>query len=149
MKARYIWLPLVIVSAFLAGTLVPIGKTQQKPPKYIEVTYMKVDPSRESDYVKFEREQWKPLHQERIKEGKLSSWHLFGVKFPFGTAEKYSYVTMNTFDQFSQLENSAASIEQVFGKVHPGVKPEDFISRTFKSRDLVRGEVWVLIDQAE
>ena len=53
MKARYIWLPLVIVSAFLAGTLVPIGKTQQKPPKYIEVTYMRVDPSRESDYVKF------------------------------------------------------------------------------------------------
>jgi hypothetical protein len=147
MKARYVWLPLVIVSAFLAGTLVPIGKTQQKSPKYIEVTYMKVDPSRESDYVKLERELWKPLHQERIKEGKLRAWHLFGVKFPFGTDEKYSYVTMNTFDELSQLENPG--IEQLLGKVHPGLKPDDFINRTFKSRDLVRGEVWVLIDQAE
>ena len=149
MKARTIWLPLVIVSAFLAGTLVPIGKTQQRPPKYIQVDYMKVDPGRESDYVKLERELWKPLHQARIKEGKIRSWQLFGVKFPFGTAEKYSYVTMNTYDQFSQLENPFADTEQLLGKVHPGVKPDDFFTRTVKARDFVRSEVWVLIDQTE
>lgn len=149
MKARYIWLPVVMVSSFLVGTLVPIGKTQQKPPKYVQIDYMKVEPGRESDYEKLEREQWKPLHQERIKAGKLRSWYLFGVQFPSGTSEKYNYVTANTFDQFSQLENPYAGADQLMQKVHPGAKVDEFLSRTSKARDLVRSEVWMLIDQTE
>ncbi len=149
MKARYVWLPLVIVSSFLAGTLVPAANTQQKPPKYFEIDYMKVDPIKESDYLKLEREQWKPLHQERIKEGKIRSWYLFGIQFPSGTDEKYNYVTVNAFDQFGQLEDPYADADKLLAKVHPGMKVDDFLSRTVQGRNLVRSEVWVLIDQAE
>jgi len=37
----------------------------------------------------------------------------------------------------------------MLGKVHSGVKVDDFIDRTEKTRNLVRSEVWVLIDKAE
>jgi len=152
MKGMYIWLPVVIVSSFIAGTLVPAGRAQQgtqKPPKYIEVDYMKATPGHEDEYLKLEREQWKPIHQERIKEGKIHSWYLFGVRFPSGSESKYDFVTVNTFDQFGQMENSYADIEQVMSKVHSGINVNDFASRTNKSRDLVRSEVWELIDQLE
>ena len=152
MKARYVWLPVVIVLSFLAGTLVTTGRAQQsarKPPKYIEVDYMKVQPGHEEEYVKLEQEQWKPMHQERIKQGKIRSWYLFGVNFPSGSETKYNFVTINTFDQFGQLENPYADFEQLAGKVHPGTNLEDLGARTGKARDMVRSEVWELIDQAE
>ena len=66
MKAGYLWLLVVIVSSFLAGTLVGTGRAQtspRKPPKYIQVDSMKVQPANEDDYVKVEKEGWKPIHQ--------------------------------------------------------------------------------------
>jgi hypothetical protein len=54
----YLWLPVVIVSSFLAGTLVGTGRAQtspRKPPKYIQVDSMKVQPANEDDYVKVEQ----------------------------------------------------------------------------------------------
>jgi hypothetical protein len=152
MRAKYIWLPLVILSSFIAGTLVPTGRAQQgaaKPPKYVEIDYMKATPGHEDEYVKLEQEQWKPIHQERIKEGKIRSWYFFNVRFPSGSESKYDFVTVNTYDQFGQIEDPYADADKLFSKVHPGIKMEDFASRTTQARDLVRSEVWQLIDQAE
>jgi hypothetical protein len=152
MKPIHVWLPVVIVTSFVGGTLVPSGKAQQKspkPPKYIEMSFMKTDGAREADYVKLEQEQWKPLHQERIKQGKIRSWYFFGVRSPSGSEVKYNFVTVNTYDQFGQMENPYADLDQVIKKVHPGVNMDDFFNRTTKSRDIVRNEVWELIDQAE
>jgi hypothetical protein len=82
--------PLSIGLPFIAGTLMPIGgqrsstvlaqSQQAKPPKYLEVDYMKVQPGKHSDYVRVEHEIWKPLHQERIGKGELRSWGLYGLR---------------------------------------------------------------------
>ena len=152
MKARYLWLPVVIVLSFLAGTLVGTGRAQtspRKPPKYIQVDYMKVQPANEDDYVKVEKEGWKPIHQERIKQGKIHSWYFFGVNFPSGTEAKYNYVTVNTFDQWGQLENPYADLGTMVQKAHPGTNMDEFFAHTSKARDIVRTEMWELIDQAE
>ncbi len=142
-------MPVVAVTSFFAGTLVPAASTDTKSPKYIEVDYMKVSPGKDADYLKIEQEMWKPLHQERIKQGLVRSWSLYALQFPSGSAEKYDYVTVNAFDQFSQLENPYANADKMLAKLHPGVKADDFIDRTDKTRSLVRSEVWVLIDKAE
>jgi hypothetical protein len=152
MKATYIWLPAVIILSFVAGTLVPTGRAQQgthKPPKYIEVDYMKATPGHEDEYVRLEQEQWKPIHQERIKQGKLHSWYLFGVRYPSGSEAKYDFVTVNTFEQFGQMENPYSDLSTLVPKVHPGINLEDFGNRTTKARDIVRTEMWELIDQVE
>lgn len=149
MRTKYFVVPVVAVISFFAGTLIPNAKTDTKSPKYVQVDFMKVNPGKDADYLKVEQDLWKPIHQERIKQGLTKSWSLYGVQFPSGTDQKYGYVTINTFDQFSQLENPYGSFEKVFSKVHPGVKADEFMDRTEKSRNLVRSEVWVLIDKAE
>ena len=149
MRATYFWTPLVAVTSFFAGTLVPIASTDTKSAKYFQVDYMKVSPGKDTEYLKVEREMWKPLHQERIKGGRLRSWSLYGLQFPSGTEEKYDYITVNAFDEFGQLENPFANADKMLAKVHPGEKVEDFLDRTEKSRSLVRSEVWVLVDRAE
>lgn len=83
MKAKYLWLPVVIVSSFLAGTLVGTGRAQtspRKPPKYIQVDYMKVQPANEDDYVKVEKEGWKPIHQNR--HPKIAEYAIFRMEHP-------------------------------------------------------------------
>ena len=152
MKATYVWLPIVVISSFLAGTLVTAGRAQQsarKPPKYIEVDYMKAAPGHENEYVKLEQEQWKPMHQERIKQGKLHAWYFFGVDFPSGSENKYNFITINAFDQWGQMENPYADLAQLFQKAHPGASLQDLGAQTGKARDIVRSEVWELIDEAE
>ena len=149
MRANYFWMPLVAATSFLAGTLAPGVSSDTKSPKYFEVDYMKVNPGKEADYLKLEREDWKPLHQERIKAGQIRSWSLYALQFPSGTDEKYDYVTVNAFDQFGQLENPYANAQTMFARVHPGVKVNEFLDRTEKTRNLVRSEVWVLVDKAE
>jgi hypothetical protein len=112
------------ILAFFAGALVPNGgmqhaavamqvAAQPKSPKYVEIDYMKVEPGKDSDYVRLEKEIWKPLHQQRIKNGQLRSWAVYGLRFPFGTEEKYDYVTVNSYDQFAQLESPYANALQV------------------------------------
>ncbi len=156
MSIRPLGLALIIGASFLAGTMVPSAGTQSsatpKPSdavKYVEVSYMKVDPAKTTEYLKVEQDLWKPLHQELVKKGQVKSWTLYGVQFPSGTDEKYDFVTVNAFTQFGQLENPYADFDQVLPKIHPDMKVEDFLSRTESSRRLVRSEIWAVIDHAE
>ncbi len=68
---KILWV-LSIGLAFFAGTLVPIGSQrsstllaqapQAKPAKYLEVDCMKVQPGKDSDYLRVEQQIWKPMH---------------------------------------------------------------------------------------
>ena len=99
--------------------------------------------------MKLEREQWKPIHQERIKEGKLRSWYLFRVQSPSGAEESYNYVTVNADDRFGQLEDPYGNAEELRKEVHPIVKPEDFLTVRLKRRVTFALRVWVPMDQSE
>ena len=120
MKATYFWTPLLAVTSFLAGALVPIASTDTKPAKYFQVDYMKVSPGKEADYLKVEKEMWRPLHQERIKQGLSRSWSLYALQFPSGTGEKYDYVTVNAFDQFGQLGTLTRMLTRCLERSIPG-----------------------------
>jgi hypothetical protein len=153
---RSVTLALAVFISFFAGTLVPTAHTEksqspqpEKAPKYIEVDFMKVDPGKDAEYLKLEQQMWKPIHQERVKEGKLRSWYLFALQFPFGTDEKYDYVTVNTFDQFAQLENPYLGFAEAVRKVHPSMKMDDLSNTTYKARRLVRSEIWAVIDHTD
>ena len=150
MKTRYLGLVVLMIAGFLlAGTLIPNVLTQPTTPKYFLVDYMKVDPGDESEYLKLEEDVWKPLHQELIKNGILKSWSVYGVEFPSGTDEKYNFLTINVFNSLQDYEKRSSSFGSVFPKVHPNKKVDDVLSQTFKTRRLVRSELWVLIDQTE
>jgi hypothetical protein len=108
---------------------------------------MKAQPGKEADYVRMERETWKPLHEERIKRGQLRSWAFYGLRFPSGDDEKYDFVTINAFDRFAQLENPYADLDRMLSTGQPNRKMADLEQETSANRRLVRSEVWQLIDE--
>jgi hypothetical protein len=153
MKLKYLGLVTVIALSFLAGTLVPTALTQSKPSsQYVSVNYMKVDPGRENQYVQMEREVWKPIHQQRVKDGKMKAWSLYEVRFPGGDNREYGYLTVETYDSIQDVEGSygdSAYFTSLLKKVHPDKTVTTLEVQAINNRRLVRSEVLKLVDRTD
>jgi hypothetical protein len=120
--------------------------TQPSGPRYLQVDYMKVAPGKAQAYADLEKE-WRPLHQEQIRAGKIAWWALYDVRFPGGDSAEYNYVTVTAFNRFQDMENSLP--QDLVTKALQGKDVEGFWSRTDAARSLVRTEVLELLDQVE
>lgn len=141
MKAKHLGLVVVILTAFLAGTLVPTAFSQSEETNYVvQVDYMKVAPGKLDEYLEVETEMWKPVHQERVKNGELVSWSLYGRQFPYGTNTEYDYVTVNVFSS-PEAFIKGTDFNALFSKVYPGKDVSQMFEQTNDSRQLVRGDV--------
>ena len=151
MQLRRLIVPALVPAAFFAGTAVNIGlsqpqATQQPAPTIVEIDYMKVPANfDEAEYVKLEREVWKPIHQERIKQGMLRSWALYGVRFPQGSAREYDYVTVNTYNALPDIDRGFS--EELIKKAVPRMPIAEIAQKTGASRSLVRGDLLYLVDK--
>jgi hypothetical protein len=144
-QIRRLAVPALIPTAFLLGTLVNTGFTQQAAnPAVVEVGCMKIDPLKEEEYLKLEHDLWRPVHQERIKQGHMRSWTLYSVRFPSGSKNECDYRTVNVYNSLADMERP---IGEVFTKVHPNVPLAEVGRRTVTARDFRTGEVWYQVDQ--
>ena len=154
MKTKVFTLALVGVVSFLGGTLIPSARTepqaqaQVQPPKYYLADCMKVNPGKGGLYSQVESE-WKPIHQDYVKRGKKRSWGLYAVQYPSGTDERCDYITVNAFDKYADTEDLYPDFQEVFKRVHPNVKLEEFSQRTEDSRRLAHEEFLVLVDHTD
>lgn len=148
MQLRRLVLPALVPTAFLLGTLVNTGFTQQAAPDplVVSVAFMKVDPAKHDEYRRLERELWRPMHQERIRQGQMRSWTVYAVRFPSGSKRDYDYAVVNTYKSVADMERS---IVDVVPKVHPNLSVDELSRRTGAARELVRGEMWYQIDHVQ
>ena len=145
MRIRHLAVPALIPTAFLLGTLVNTGFTQQAAnPAVVEVGCMKIDPLKEEEYLKMEHDLWRPVHQERIKQGHMRSWTLYAVRFPSGSKNECDYRTVNVYNSLADMERP---LGEVFTKVHPNVPLAEVGRRTVAARDFRTGELWYQVDQ--
>jgi hypothetical protein len=144
---------LIAVSAvsFLAGTSMPTIQTQSGPAvpatssAYFIVDYMKSEPGQADAYVRMEQ-QWKAVHRERMKAGKITGWQLYGLRYPNGTGLEYDFVVVERYPRFENLEDPLGG-KEVVSRALPGMDPAEFFSRTEATRKIVRSEVWALVDE--
>ncbi|HEX9781904.1 MAG TPA: hypothetical protein VGA56_04120 [Opitutaceae bacterium] len=94
-----------------------------------------------------EQKVWKPVHEWRLKAGMASSWGLYSLVFPGGDSNEYYYATINDYQNFSDMENPYPA--EVFTKALPNMPLSELGSKTTGTRDLVRSEVWELIDYVQ
>ena len=148
MQIRHLAVPALIPTAFFLGTFVNTGFTQQAAatPTILEVACMKVDPLKNDEYLKLEHDLWKPVHQERIKQGHMRSWTLYGVRYPSGSQRECDYRTVNVYNSLADMDRPIAD---VFAKVHPNVPIAEVGRRTISGRDFRNGELWYQVDQAQ
>lgn len=114
------------------------------PSKYVRLDYMKVKPGQTQAYLKVEREDWMPFHNTLVKDGKSTGWGLWQLVFPGGTSSSYDYVTSNRYANYADV--LGVNYEEVFRKSSPSKDINDIFNRTTQSRDLVRSELWEVVN---
>lgn len=115
-------------------------------PKFIQIDYMKVAPGMDGKYLSLENDVWKPVHQEFIKAGTRAGWSLWGRVYPSGYGLDYQYVTVNDFSDFSQI--GKADYMSAFQNAHNGKDVDKLMKETNEDRELVKSELWELLDAA-
>jgi hypothetical protein len=127
----------------MATTLHSQGTAEVPQYRYVTIDYMKPLPGKAADYVKMERELWKPIHQDMVNRGRITSWKLYIVSWPNGEDQEYDYVTMMEYASFAHMESPyvAAEMEKVLGPA----KYAELGSITTAARKLRRGDTLMLL----
>lgn len=94
---------LLLLAALLMSSFMIIGQNTEQT--FFIVETMKSAPGKTDEYVKAEREVWKRIHQERIKQGLITGWNLYAVRSPSGASAPYDYVTVTLVQGWNKLEN--------------------------------------------
>lgn len=135
----------LMVCAFATGAGGQQPSQSQPRVRFVELDYMKVTPGKESEYVRLEQEVWKPFHQARIAKNQMVSWQLYAVPYTADTHREYDYVTANIYDNLPATEGSG--FLDTFRGLHPGSAGTTLLSQTGAARQIVRSEIWQLLDE--
>lgn len=112
--------------------------------KYFMMDYMNVHLGMEYAYQMMEDEVALPIHKYRMEIDRMNGWELFSLIVPGGTEYGYNFATGNYYSDLRDFEYGFT--EEVIRQSHPGTDVNE-INETFsETRDLVRSEVWELID---
>jgi hypothetical protein len=153
MKNRRIVLVVVGVVCFLAGSMIPSVRSappaasEPQPLKYHIVNCMKVKPGKYQQAMQIEKE-WKRIEQYYIAQGMKRSWAAYGYEFA-GTDDRCDYITVDSFENWSDLDNPYPDLPNAFKKIFPDKNFDQFLQQTGDSHDLAHKDVMFLIDHAE
>ena len=96
-----------------------------------------------AEYSKFEREVWRPLAEEMIKDGLMKAWSFNTLVLPGGTDVRITAVTADVIGSWEAVfkQNSLAD---TWKKVHPGKNIDQTMAEAAKLRDLARRDLYVV-----
>ena len=114
----------------------------------ITVTFMQTLPGQ--DAVGLESKWWKSIHRERIKRRVINSWEVLTKRFvSLGqTKLEHDYVTWENYTTFSAIDDSYNNdkFTKAVEKAHPNVDFSKVSEATTNSRNILRAEIWELVD---
>jgi hypothetical protein len=144
-----------VVVSFSIGALVVPAATQggqsnppsaaANQPKFMMVEFMKVEPGKENDWVKLERETWKPMHEMRVKDGSILSWAAIAQVMPGDESNGPVAATVTTFRGWP--DPTKTDWVGLIKRAHPQTQPDTIFNQAESARKIVRSEIWQVIDQ--
>jgi hypothetical protein len=100
-----------------------------------------------ADHFNVEKTIWKPIHEARVKDGKMKGWVLAQLEFPFGATMPYNSITIDIYSDMGQM--LAPWFEDYFKKVHPGKDSNTMIQETNAATTLSKGELRWVVDRLD
>ena len=144
----------VVVSFCVGALITPVatqgqgGQAAQQPgsqPSFMLVEFMSVERGKENDWLKLERETWKPMHELRVKEGGIQSWAAIAQAVPGDEKDGPIYGTVTTFRGWP--DPTRTNWTDLIKKAHPTAQADNIFQQTEAARQIVRSEIWQVLDQ--
>ncbi len=114
------------------------------PSLFMIKDYMDVPLGREYEYQMFEDEIARPLHEDRMEMDRMNAWEVYELIIPGGIHYGYNFSTGNFFNHLEHIEFGFT--DELIRANHPDVNLMEFFQTIFATRDLVKSELWVLVD---
>ena len=150
----------VVVSFCVGAFITPVGtqvqgaaKPAQSPPPaakqatYMQVEFMKVPEGKEENWLKLERESWKPMHALRIKEGLIQSWATIAQTLPGDESNGPVFATVTTFRGWP--DQTKTDWQGLLQKANPKADANALMQQTGAARKIVRTEIWQVLEQTD
>jgi hypothetical protein len=122
------------------------GKTPEAF-KYAVMDFMKVKDGMIDLYLKVEREDWKALHQVLTNDGNRVGWVLWDYMIPGGTGSPHDFMTAMLFTDYAKIK--AADDAAAYKRAHPAGSLQTSVADTRRARDVVRTEIWEVVDSLD
>jgi len=130
------------VLAFALGTLLPVqdthAQTDTQTTTFYQIAFHKSRPGQ--DWRKVEHDLWRPIQQERVNSGHLSSWTI--LEPVFAGPHPYDYITVESSNNIDDIIK--ADFGTVFSKVWGDKNIESRMTQTNAARDEVGNELWAV-----
>jgi len=100
----------LVVSCTTTKKSISDPESQQKTSNFVVVDYKNIAQGHGEDYLKVEKF-WKPVHQERINDGRMTAWLLLRVVNEEKKDIPYNYITLNVYPDMDKVSNGGATKE--------------------------------------
>lgn len=114
------------------------------PSRYMIMDYMAVPLGREYEYQMFEDEIARPLHEDRMEMDRMNAWEVYELIIPGGMNYGYNFSTGNFYTNLEHIEFGFT--DELIRANHPDVNLMEFFETIFSTRDLIKSEMWELVD---
>jgi hypothetical protein len=112
--------------------------SQNTPPTpVVETDYFKVKDADIPAYLAVEKD-WKKVHEERLKTGKIYGWMMFEVLLPSGSQVDHNYVTVTIYRSYADVENMIPDMVAAFGKAFPTANVAEKMAKSNTLRDRLK-----------
>lgn len=123
------------------------GFGQPEKGDYIMVDLMKPRPGQADEWLKMERETFKPVHQARAEQGFLRGWNVVTLDYPSGTSLAYTAATINIMPNWKAVGAPGGGYAEAFKKTMPNADMDETFKKVTETRDIVRTELYHVIDK--
>lgn len=120
---------------------------QQNQMVYVVVDFKRVEPGKAADYVAMEHDIWRPIHEQRIKGGRMLDWALYIPEYPGASGSDHDFITVNVYGSLKDVQDPLDDFQQLAEKAHPGKNLDELFSRGENVARTIGSELWVLADQ--
>ena len=120
-----------------------------RPPAIVEgdiihTDLMKILPDRATEYYNMERNDWLPMHTQRVKDGAIKSWSLWAFRSPSGSERRYDAVTSTIYkDLNAAMANPGYAA--LYQKLFPDRSVAAGMDRGRTTRTIVVSDLWRVI----
>ena len=114
---------MLVVSCTTTQKSVSDPESQQKTSNFVVADFRNIAQEHIEDYLKIEKF-WKAVHQERIKDGRMTAWLLLKVVNEEQKDIPYNYITLNVYPDMEKVSNGGPTGED-FNNAHGDQKSEE------------------------
>jgi hypothetical protein len=98
-----------------------------------------------AEWQKLELTYWKPLVEAWLKAGGKGSWSISSLRWPSGTSQPYSSVSVDVFTDWNALLRGVP-VNDLWPKVHPNITSDEVFAKLAKTRSVHDQEIYKVVD---